>query len=127
MARCVAPPDLFCLVRQAGGGSAGVEGCVISEGAGGRWPGPFPTSPEPILAFVSSRAEVEALGLDWRVSTWPPLRGSAGSAEEAESRLVVVGDSCLLVRSLRRLRNPSQPQNVVLAADGDGFRTPEIG
>lgn len=118
------PPDLFCLVRQAGDDSAGVEACVISEGAGGRWPGPFPTSPDPILALVSSRAEVEALGLDWRMNTWP-LRGSAGSAEEAESRLVVLGDSCLLVRSLRRRRNPPQPGNVVLAADGDRLHTPE--
>jgi CRISPR-associated helicase Cas3 len=102
------PPDLFCIARQAADDSATVEGCVVSEAAGGRWPGPFPPSPEPILALVSSRDEVEALGLDWRTNTWP-LRGSAGSADEASSKLVVLGDGCLLVRSLRRGRGSLMP------------------
>lgn len=97
------PVDLFCIGRQVAGSSASVEACVVSEGAAGRWPGPFPPSADPMLALVSTRDEVETLGLDWRMNTWP-LRGGAGSASEAASKLVVLGDGCLLVRSLRRRR-----------------------
>lgn len=101
------PPDgLFWIGREPDVASRVVTATLVSDSTGGRFPGPFPPGEEPMLALVVNRDQLEPMGFDWRLQTWP-LRRRAGTAKEATPRVVLLGDACLLAKS--RLCTTRQP------------------
>jgi CRISPR-associated helicase Cas3 len=92
------PAGLFWIGRKADSNTRIVTATLISENAGGRFPGAFPPGEDPVLALVMRRAFLDSLGFDWRLQAWP-LRRMVGTAKDAESRVVLLGDQCLLAIS----------------------------
>jgi len=97
------PPDgLFWIGRDVNLSSRILTATLVSETANGPFPGPFPPTDDPVLALVLPRSVLESLGFDWRLQTWP-LRRMVGTAHDAQARVVLLGDQCLLARN--RLRD----------------------
>lgn len=92
------PHGLFWIGREAHAKTRMVTATLISDSTGGRFPGSFPPSDDPVLALVVLRDELDSLGFDWRLQTWP-LRRQVGSASDAAARSLVLGDNCLLAWS----------------------------
>ncbi len=92
------PHGLFWIGREAQVKAKILGATLISDSTGGRFPGPFPPSDDPVLALVVLRDDLDSLGFDWRLQTWP-LRRQVGSASDAAARSLVLGDNCLLAWS----------------------------
>jgi len=93
------PEGLFWVSPHEDGNGRCVAARLIADSTGGAFPGSFPPGDEPMLALIGTRAQLGAGGLDWRLQAWP-LRGQAGTADSAQSKLLLLGDGCLLVRGL---------------------------
>jgi CRISPR-associated helicase Cas3 len=98
-ARTWPPEGLFWLGREADVKKRIIAATLVSQAAHGRFPGPFPPTNDPVLALVLPRSTLDSLGFDWRLQTWP-LRRMAGTLSDAEPRVILLGDGCLLARSV---------------------------
>lgn len=93
------PPDgLFWIGRAENLNTRILTATVVSETANGRFPGPFPPTDDPVLALVLPRSCLDSLGFDWRLQAWP-LRRLVGASHDAQARVILLGDQCLLARS----------------------------
>jgi CRISPR-associated helicase Cas3 len=93
------PPDgLFWIGAEVNLSSRILTATLVSEASNGRFPGPFPPTDDPVLALVLPRSLLDSLGFDWRLQAWP-LRRMVGTSHDAQSRVVLLGDQCLLARS----------------------------
>jgi len=93
------PPDgLFWIGRVENLSKRILTATLVSETANGRFPGPFPPTDDPVLALVLPRSCLDSLGFDWRLQAWP-LRRMVGTSHDAQARVVLLGDQCLLARS----------------------------
>jgi superfamily II DNA or RNA helicase len=93
------PPDgLFWIGREEDTQQKVIRATLISDSTGGCFPGYFPPTEDPVLAFVVTQEQLAALDFDWRLQTWP-LRGQAGNANDAQSKVILLGDSCLMAQS----------------------------
>ena len=97
------PPDgLFWIGAEINLSLRILTATLVSETSNGRFPGPFPPTDDPVLALVLPRSRLDSLGFDWRLQTWP-LRRMVGTSHDAQVRVVLLGDQCLLARN--RLSN----------------------
>ena len=99
------PPErLFWIGREENAQVKVAKATLISDGTGGRFPGPFPPEEDLLLALVITREQLSLLDFDWRLQSWP-LRGQVGTAADIQPRVILLGDACLLANSrLRRIR-----------------------
>jgi CRISPR-associated helicase Cas3 len=93
------PEGLFWVSASATDQDDNVPAVLIADSTAGAFPGPFPPGDDPMLALVVTRQQLSAAGFDWRLRAWP-LSGRAGTAQTAESKLLLLGDACLVVRAL---------------------------
>jgi CRISPR-associated helicase Cas3 len=97
------PEELFWVGREEDVQTKVLKATLISDGTGGRFPGPFPPEDDLLLALVMTREQLALLDFDWRLQSWP-LRGQAGTASDVQPRIILLGDACLLANSrLRRV------------------------
>lgn len=93
------PPDgLFWIGTDVNLTSRILTATLVSQTSNGRFPGPFPPTDDPVLALVLPRSLLDSLGFDWRLQTWP-LRRMVGTSRDAQARVVLLGDQCLLARN----------------------------
>lgn len=95
------PEGLFWIGREENVQRKVAKATLISDGTGGRFPGPFPPEEDLLLALVITREQLALLDFDWRLQSWP-LRGQVGTASDVQPRVILLGDVCLLANS--RLR-----------------------
>jgi len=93
------PPDgLFWIGTEVNLSLRILTATLVSETSNGRFPGPFPPTDDPVLALVLPRSHLDSLGFDWRLQTWP-LRRMVGTSHDAQARVVLLGDQCLLAKN----------------------------
>ena len=93
------PPDgLFWIGTEVNLSLRILTATLVSETSNGRFPGPFPPTDDPVLALVLPRSHLDSLGFDWRLQTWP-LRRMVGTSHDAQARVVLLGDRCLLAKN----------------------------
>jgi hypothetical protein len=98
------PEGLFWFGHEEQSGMKVVKATLISDGPGGRFPGPFPPEENMILALIVTREQLQLLNFDWRLQSWP-LRGQAGTSRDVQPKVILLGDACLLANSRLRGRN----------------------
>jgi CRISPR-associated helicase Cas3 len=98
------PEGLFWIGHEEQSGMKVVKATLISDGPGGRFPGPFPPEENMILALIVTREQLQLLNFDWRLQSWP-LRGQAGTSRDVQPKVILLGDACLLANSRLRGRN----------------------